>query len=62
MAVYVIADLHLATANAEKSMEVFGKRWIDYIEKLRTRWTHLITENDTVIESADMLEEVYKFM
>lgn len=54
MAVYVIADLHLATANAEKSMEVFGKRWINYIEKLRTRWLRLITDEDTVIIAGDI--------
>ena len=35
MSVYVIADLHLST-NADKSMEVFGKRWQNYIEKLKT--------------------------
>lgn len=54
MAVYVISDLHLATANAEKSMEVFGKRWTDYIEKLRSRWIHLITDADTVIIPGDI--------
>ena len=54
MAVYVIADLHLATANADKSMEVFGKRWVNYIEKLRTRWTRLVTNEDTVIVAGDI--------
>ena len=54
MAVYVISDLHLATANVEKSMEVFGKRWIDYIEKLRSRWTRLVTDADTVVIPGDI--------
>ena len=54
MAVYVIADLHLATANADKSMEVFGKRWTDYMKKIRTRWNNVITDNDTVIIPGDI--------
>lgn len=54
MAVYVIADLHLATADSQKSMEVFGKRWINYIEKINKNWNKLITDNDTVIIPGDI--------
>ena len=36
MAVYVIADLHLSTADSQKSMEVFGNRWKNYIKKFKT--------------------------
>lgn len=54
MAVYVIADLHLATANAEKSMEVFGKRWVNYIEKLKSRWSRVISDEDTVVIPGDI--------
>ncbi len=54
MAVYVIADLHLATANAEKSMEVFGNRWINYIEKLKKNWTRIVDDSDTVIIPGDI--------
>ena len=34
MALYAIGDLHLSLS-ADKSMEVFGSRWIDYMEKIR---------------------------
>ena len=34
MALFVIADLHLDTVSNEKSMEVFGKRWTDYVNKI----------------------------
>ena len=34
MALFAIADLHLALSNPEKSMEVFGKGWTDYIPRL----------------------------
>lgn len=54
MSLYVIADLHLATADASKSMEVFGKRWHNYIEKLNNNWSRVITDNDTVIIPGDI--------
>ncbi len=54
MSVYVIADLHLATADSQKSMEVFGKRWNNYIERLKTNWVNIITPADTVIIPGDI--------
>ena len=54
MAVFVIADLHLATADSQKSMEVFGKRWSNYIERLKINWNKVVTENDTVIIPGDI--------
>ena len=54
MAVFVIADLHLATADSQKSMEVFGKRWINYIEKIKSNWEKVVGENDTVILPGDI--------
>ena len=54
MSVYVIADLHLSTDNASKSMEVFGNRWKDYQNRIRTNWNKLVTENDTVIIPGDI--------
>ena len=54
MAVFVIADLHLATADSQKSMEVFGKRWNNYIERLKNNWIKIVNENDTVIIPGDI--------
>ena len=54
MAIYVMADLHLATDNSQKSMEIFGKRWINYIEKISKNWTALINDSDTVIIPGDV--------
>lgn len=54
MSLFVIADLHLATADASKSMEIFGKRWHNYIEKLNSNWRKVITDNDTVIIPGDI--------
>ncbi len=55
MSVYVMADLHLATACREKkSMEVFGSRWKDYENKIKKNWTKIINEDDTVIIPGDI--------
>ena len=55
MATYAIADLHLSLgAGCNKSMEVFGRRWTGYTEKLERRWRDLITTEDTVIIPGDV--------
>ncbi len=54
MAVFVIADLHLATADSRKSMEVFGKRWNNYINRLADNWKRVVAEKDTVIIPGDI--------
>lgn len=54
MSVFVIADLHLATANSQKSMEIFGNRWKDYINKIYNRWQSVVGEDDTVIVPGDI--------
>ena len=55
MAIFTIADLHLSTLDStNKSMEVFGKRWTDYIHKLESNWKRLIDDNDTVIIPGDI--------
>ncbi len=55
MSLFVIADLHLSTDSAtNKSMEVFGSRWTDYMSKIKKNWNSIITENDTVIVPGDI--------
>ena len=53
MSAYVISDLHLST-NADKSMEVFGPRWLNYTERLKKNWNAVVEENDTVIIPGDI--------
>ena len=48
MSLYVMADLHLSS-DGSKSMEIFGARWKDYMNKIRRNWTAVITDEDTVI-------------
>ena len=55
MSIFAIADLHLSTLDStNKSMEVFGRRWTGYTEKLKSSWQKLITDNDTVIIPGDI--------
>ena len=55
MSLYTIADLHLSTlASTNKSMEVFGHRWQDYTERLKTAWQRLVTAEDTVVIPGDV--------
>ena len=54
MSVFVMADLHLSTADASKSMEVFGSRWKDYQNKIKNNWNKLISPEDTVIIPGDI--------
>lgn len=55
MSIFTIADLHLSTLNStDKSMEIFGKRWMGYVDKLKSNWLKLVTDTDTVIIPGDV--------
>lgn len=55
MSLYTMADLHLSTFDkTNKSMEIFGKSWADYMLRIKTNWQHLITDDDTVIIPGDV--------
>ena len=53
MALYTLADLHLATG-VEKPMDIFGGRWQGYTDKIVTRWKALIAPEDTVVLGGDI--------
>ncbi len=65
MAIFTMSDLHLSTNKlTDKSMEVFGNRWRDYMNRIKNNWNHLVSESDTVIVNGDIswamsLEEAY---
>ena len=52
MALYTIADLHLACGVA-KPMDVFGGRWEGYMDKIAQHWRECIGEDDTVVIGGD---------
>ena len=55
MSLYAISDLHLSTLEStDKSMEVFGQRWKDYVRRLENAWRHLVKDGDTVVIPGDI--------
>lgn len=55
MSLFVMADLHLSTLKStDKSMEVFGRAWADYMQRIESNWRHLITDEDTVVIPGDI--------
>lgn len=58
MAIYAISDLHLAIS-IDKPMDIFGDRWINYMQKLKDNWEQLINENDKVIITGDISWATY---
>ena len=52
---YVIADLHLSTMEGmNKSMDIFGRRWSGYVEKLRKNWCAVVDPEDSVVVPGDI--------
>lgn len=59
MSLFVIADLHLSTNDStNKSMEVFGARWTDYVNKIKKNWNSVVGQNDTVVIPGDISWEM----
>ncbi len=55
MSLFAISDLHLSLGqNTDKSMDVFGKRWQDYTQKLYKNWHAVVTDKDTVVIPGDI--------
>ena len=53
MSLFVMADLHLSS-DRSKSMDVFGSRWQDYMEKIQKNWKAVVSDSDTVIVPGDI--------
>lgn len=51
--IYAISDLHLSLGT-NKPMHIFGSRWQNHTEKIRSRWNALVTPDDTVIVPGDI--------
>lgn len=51
--VFAISDLHLP-GNSDKPMNVFGKNWDNYIEKIEEDWKKKVTDDDIVLLAGDL--------
>ena len=59
MALFALADLHLALSNPDKSMDVFGHSWNGYITRVKENWESTVTDSDTVLISGDISWATY---
>lgn len=62
--VYAISDLHLCISGA-KPMEIFGQKWDNYLDKIKTDWQSKVSDEDIVLIAGDIswamkLEEAKK--
>lgn len=53
MALYAIGDLHLSIGTG-KSMEIFGGRWVGYMEKIKAGFDLVVKPEDTVVLCGDL--------
>jgi predicted phosphohydrolase len=58
MSVYAISDMHLALS-VDKPMDIFGGRWENYMEKLKTMWQMTVSEHDYVVIPGDISWATY---
>ena len=54
MSLFVMADLHLDIRSNQKSMEVFGRSWQNYTDRIATQWKNVVADTDTVIIPGDV--------
>ncbi len=58
MALYTIADLHLPLG-IDKPMDIFGKAWENYVERLADNWQSKIADSDIVVLPGDFSWATY---
>lgn len=54
MKVWSLSDLHLCISTPDKTMEVFGEPWVNYLEKIFTWWHRFIDPEDLVLIAGDI--------
>jgi uncharacterized protein len=52
--IWAIADLHLCFSTPEKSMEIFGEAWKNYLQKIEYHWRENVREEDLVLIAGDI--------
>lgn len=58
MALFAMSDLHLPLG-IDKPMDIFGKGWENYVERIEDNWKRLVTEQDTVLICGDFSWATY---
>lgn len=58
MALYTISDLHLPLG-VDKPMDIFGKRWENYVKRLHDNWQATVGDEDVVVLPGDFSWATY---
>ncbi len=58
MSIFAISDLHLSL-NCDKPMDIFGSRWDNYEERMKTNWNAIVSPDDLVIVPGDISWATY---
>ena len=53
MKIFAISDLHIATTT-DKPMDIFGSKWVGYLDKIKQDWLEKVSEEDIVLISGDL--------
>ena len=53
MKIFAISDLHIST-DGNKPMDVFGGKWVDYIDKIKSDWQSKVSDDDLVLIGGDI--------
>ena len=53
MKIFAISDLHLSGSNP-KPMDIFGKKWDNYVEKICADWNAKVSADDIVLIAGDI--------
>ena len=58
MAIFAISDLHLPLG-VNKPMDIFGKNWANYVDRLHDNWESTVKPSDTVVLPGDFSWATY---
>ena len=58
MALFTISDLHLPLG-IDKPMDIFGKRWENYVERIEEEWKSKVKSGDLVVMPGDFSWAMY---
>ncbi len=54
MGLFAMADFHLAVGVKDKPMDVFGKSWYNYMERIEQNCKNILSENDVLLIPGDI--------
>lgn len=52
MKIFAISDLHMSTVSS-KPMDIFGQKWVDYLDKIKDDWNEKVSDEDVVLLGGD---------